>query len=221
MSGVLQGPPGGPGHPEKGWQVNLSELKSVDRSLFTELAGTCEVGYLSLVTAAGYPRAIALNFAAIGESIFFHGARAGEKFELILAAPRVGFTIVKPYSFIPSHWSSPHYACPATQFFKSIEIKGTCLEVNDSTEKARGLNALMTKHQPEGSFDPLDPSVKIYAEALDIVGVFRVVPDSWTGKIKFGQSAPEKLRRIFVEKLRERGGPMDEETAVEIEAALP
>jgi nitroimidazol reductase NimA-like FMN-containing flavoprotein (pyridoxamine 5'-phosphate oxidase superfamily) len=200
--------------------LRRSELESTDLALFRDLAESCEVGFLSLVTAAGYPRAIALNFAAIGETIYFHGALEGEKFELILSAPRAGFTIVKAYSYIPSNWSAPRYACPATQFFKSIEIKGTCSVVDDPAEKARGLGALMAKHQPEGGFDPIDPSVPVYAKALQGVGVFRVVPDSWTGKVKFGQNEPEKLRRIFVEKLRERGGVMDEETALEIELGL-
>jgi nitroimidazol reductase NimA-like FMN-containing flavoprotein (pyridoxamine 5'-phosphate oxidase superfamily) len=200
--------------------VRRSELESADGDLFRDLAATCEVGYLSLVTAEGYPRAIALNFAAVGKTIYFHGALEGEKFELIQASPRAGFSIVKPYSFIPSVWSAPRYACPATHFFKSIEIKGICSQVDDPAEKARGLNALMDKHQPEGGFDPIDPGVPVYAKALAGVGVFRVVADSWTGKVKFGQNEPEKLRRIFVEKLRERGGVMDEETAREIELTL-
>ncbi len=200
--------------------MRRTELESADVGLFRDLAATCEVGYLSLVTAEGFPRAIALNFAAVGETIYFHGALEGEKFELIQAAPRAGFSIVKPYSFIPSTWSAPRYACPATQFFKSIEIKGICSEVEDPAERALGLSALMDKHQPEGGFDPIDPAVPIYAKALAGVGVFRVVPDSWSGKVKFGQNEPEKLRRIFVEKLRERGGPMDEETAREIEKTL-
>ena len=200
--------------------MRRTELESADVDLFRDLAATCEVGYLSLVTAEGFPRAIALNFAAVGETIYFHGALEGEKFELIQAAPRAGFSIVKPYSFIPSTWSAPRYACPATQFFKSIEIKGICSEVEDPAERALGLSALMDKHQPEGGFDPIDPAVPIYAKALAGVGVFRVVPDSWSGKVKFGQNEPEKLRRIFVEKLRERGGPMDEETAREIEKTL-
>ena len=200
--------------------MRRTELESADVGLFRDLAATCEVGYLSLVTAEGFPRAIALNFAAVGETIYFHGALEGEKFELIQAAPRAGFSIVKPYSFIPSTWSAPRYACPATQFFKSIEIKGICSEVEDPAEKALGLSALMDKHQPEGGFDPIDPAVPIYAKALAGVGVFRVVPNSWSGKVKFGQNEPEKLRRIFVEKLRERGGPMDEETAREIEKTL-
>ena len=201
--------------------MRRNELESADRLLFRDLADSCEVGYLSLVTASGYPRAIALNFAAVGETIYFHGALEGEKFELILASPPAGFSIVKPYSFIPSTWSAPRYACPATHFFKSIEIKGVCSLVDDPGEKARGLGALMNKHQPEGGFDTIDPALHHYAKALENVGVFRVTPDSWTGKVKFGQNEPEKLRRIFVEKLRERGGPMDEESAREIEMTLP
>jgi nitroimidazol reductase NimA-like FMN-containing flavoprotein (pyridoxamine 5'-phosphate oxidase superfamily) len=200
--------------------VRRNELSSTDLALFRDLADTCEVGYLALVTAAGYPRAISLNFAAVGETIYFHGAQGGEKFNLIQSSPQAGFSIVKAYSYIPSFWSAPRYACPATQFFKSVEIKGICSPVEDPAEKARGLMALMVKHQPEGNYDPIDPAVPIYAKALDGVGVFRVVPDSWTGKVKFGQNEPEKLRRIFVEKLRERGGPMDEETAREVEATF-
>jgi len=201
--------------------VRRNELASADLDLFRHLADTCNVGYLSLVTAAGYPRSIALNFAAVGTTIYFHGALAGEKFELSQASPRAGFTIVKPYSFIPSYWASPRHACPATQFFKSIEIKGICSCVDGVEEKARALDALMSKHQPEGGFEPITPSASLYAKSLEGVGIFRVVPDSWSGKVKFGQNEPEKLRRIFVDKLRERGGPMDEETAREIEATLP
>ena len=197
--------------------MRRTELESADRDLFRDLADTCEVGFLSLVTGAGYPRTVALNFAAVGETIYFHGALEGEKFELIQASPRAGFTIVKAYSFIPSVWSAPRYACPATHFFKSIEIKGVCSPVTDPAEKALGLTALMDKHQPEGGFDPINPEIPMYAKALAGVGVLRVLPDSWTGKVKFGQNEPEKLRRVFVKRLRERGGPMDEETALEIE----
>ncbi len=197
------------------------ELASQQADLFREIALRCEVGYLTLVTAEGYPRSIALNFGAVGEVIYFHGALEGEKFALIQAAPRAGFTMVVSYSFIPSTWSAPRYACPATHFFKSVEIKGICASVTDPAEKARGLGALMDKHQPEGGFDVIDPAVPIYAKALANVGVFKVVPESWSGKVKFGQNEPENLRRVFVKKLRERGGPMDEETALEIEKTLP
>ena len=75
----------------------------------------------------------------------------------------------------------------------------------------------MVKHQPEGNYDTIDPAVPQYRKALEHVGVFAVRCDSWTGKVKFGQNEPEKLRRIFVQKLRERNRAMDEATAREIE----
>lgn len=197
--------------------MRRSELASSDEALFHELISDVMVGYLGIVTAGGVPRSVALNFAAMGRDIYFHGALGGEKYDLLQHDPPAGFTIVKEYSYIPSHWSAPRYACPATQFFKSLEIKGTCGLVSDLAEKARALQAMMEKHQPEGAYDRIDHTVPQYTKALENVGVYRVRCASWTGKVKFGQNEPEKLRRIFVEKLRERRGPTDEATALEIE----
>ncbi len=85
---------------------------------------------------------------------------------------------------------------------------------------AAALQALLEKHQPEGGYDPIDPTVPQYAKALAHVGVYRMRCESWTGKVKFGQNEPDKLQQIFVTKLRERGGPTDEATACEIEKNL-
>ena len=201
------------------------ELAATDDALFQELTSEVMVGYLGLVTKSGVPRSIALNFVALdfaksGQDIYFHGALGGEKYDLLQNDPAAGFTIVKEYSYIPSNWSAPRYACPATQFFKSLEMKGTCGPISDPMEKAAALQALMEKHQPEGGYDLIDPAVPQYAKALAHVGVYRMRCESWTGKVKFGQNEPEKLQRIYVEKLRERGGPTDEATALEIEKSL-
>ena len=197
--------------------MRRQELESRDPGLFQEVARDCPVGYLSLLTAGGCPRAVALNFAAIDWTIYFHGALQGEKHDLVGSkGAGAGFTMVKLFSFIPSHFTAPTFACPATHFFKSVEIKGRCQLVADPAEKARGLQALMQKHQPEGCFDPVDHAQGPYARALEGVGVFRIVPDSWTAKRKFGQNEPEKIRRMIIDRLRERGGPLDAETIVEM-----
>lgn len=200
--------------------MRRSELASTEVALFHELTSEVMVGYLGIVAAGGVPRSIALNFAALGQDIYFHGALGGEKYDLLQNDRPAGFTIVKEYSYIPSHWSVPRYACPATQFFKSLEIKGTCGLVGDLAEKARALQAMMEKHQPGGAYDRIDHTEPQYTKALENVGVYRVRCASWTGKVKFGQNEPEKLRRIFVERLRERRGPTDEATALEIEKTL-
>ncbi len=200
--------------------MRRAELECHDPALFAEVARDCAVGYLALVAADGQPRAVALNFAALDGDLVFHGALSGEKFELMRARPRAGFTMVKEYSFIPSHWSAPEHACPATHFFKSVEVRGHAEVVADAALKARALQALMAKMQPEGRYTPIDHALPMYRAALERVGVFRVVTASWTGKAKFGQNEPAKLRRVFVEKLRERGAPVDLATALEIERTL-
>lgn len=200
--------------------MRRSELESSDPDLFQEVARDADVGYLSLVTSGGWPRSVALNFAVVGETVYFHGALAGEKSEIIGTGVRAGFTMVKPYSFIPSHFTAPDHACPATHFFKSVEIKGRCEPVTDPAGKARGLQALMDKHQPEGRFRPLDPADPVYRKAIERVGVFRVVPDSWTAKRKFGQNEPKRVREMIIAGLRERGGPGDEATILEMEQDL-
>lgn len=200
--------------------MRRAELSAESAAFFSEVARDCAVGYLTLVTADGQPRSIALNFAELDGDIVFHGALDGEKFALMQAGPSAGFTMVKEYSFIPSYWSAPDHACPATHFFKSVEIRGRALVVDDPAYKARALQALMEKMQPEGGHVPLDHTLPMYRGALQKVGVFRVVNEAWTGKCKFGQNEPARIRRIFVEKLRERGAPVDLLTAAEIERTL-
>lgn len=197
--------------------MRREELGSQDDDFFREVAHDCPVGYLTLLTAVGQPRSVALNFAAVDGDIYFHGALAGEKHDLLARRPQVGFTMVKAYSYIPSYWSTPDHACPATQFFKSIEINGQGDVVSDAAGKARALQALMAKHQPEGGFTPLTAELPMYRGSLRTVGIFRVQVASWTGKLKFGQNEPARLRRLWVTKLRERGEALDLATAAEIE----
>ena len=196
------------------------ELECNEPELLAEVAAGCEVGYLALTTPDG-PRAVALNFAVAEGAVWYHGAMDGEKFEVVAGGARAGFTMVLPHSLIPSYWSAPDHACPATHFFKSVEVRGTCAPVEDPADKAVGLQALMEKYQPEGGFTPISADLPMYRGSLKGVGVFRLDIENWSGKLKFGGNEPEKLRRIWIEKLRERGAPVDLLTANEIEKTLP
>lgn len=196
------------------------ELASNDPALFAELASRCEVGYLGLLTDDGTPRVVPLNFATVEQDIFFHGALAGEKFDLLRASPRVSFMMALPYSVLPSYWLAKGYACPATHYFKSVDARGTCAPCDDVVEKARGLQALMQKYQPEGQYTPITADNPLYTKALRTVGVYRIAVESWTGKVKFGVNEPEKVRHTMISRLRERGEARDLETADEIEKTL-
>jgi len=199
--------------------VRRHELGRDDAAFLQQIADRADVGYLALATPDG-PRAVALNFALAEGALWFHGALAGEKFEALVGGAPVGFTMTLPYSFIPSHWSAPAHACPATQFFKSAEVRGRCAPADDPVQKAAGLQALMDKYQPGGGFTPIAAGLPMYRGALKSVGVFRIEIDNWTGKRKFGQNEPEELRRTWVGKLRERGTDLDLATAAEIARSL-
>ena len=195
------------------------ELESTDPAVFTEVAADAEVGYLGLITADGHPRVVPLNFAAIDDRLYFHGALDGEKFDRIRDDGRCSFSMCKPYSLLPSYWVVARHACPATHVFKSVEIRGRCEIVDDPAEKAAGLQALMEKYQPEGGFDPIDADKRMYAKSLERVGVFRV-SGPWTAKVKFGSNEPRKVREAWIEGLRERGEALDLATADEIKKTL-
>jgi nitroimidazol reductase NimA-like FMN-containing flavoprotein (pyridoxamine 5'-phosphate oxidase superfamily) len=187
---------------------------------FDDIAGRATVGHLGILTPDGYPRVIAVNFVHIGERIYLHGADTGEKFDVFKGGCKVTFEIDLPYALIPSYWRSETYACPASQYYKSMLIKGRGAVVSDPMEKAEALQALMEKHQPEGRFTPITPDDSLYRKALDEVAILRIDPEQIDIKEKFGEHLPRATRSLIVENLRRRGGDIDLATADEIERRL-
>ncbi|MCP4290220.1 MAG: pyridoxamine 5'-phosphate oxidase family protein [bacterium] len=200
--------------------MRRDQFQHQDDQFFLEVAHKSQVGYLALYTDDGYPRSVALNFVALNDAIYFHGALAGEKFEVFSQSPKVGFTMAWELSYIPSNWTGPLYACPATQLFKSVEIRGTAFVVQDVTEKALALQALMEKHQDPGTFRKIDPEDKIYKKVLGETGVFRVKPDSWTGKMRLFEEKPREFLEAIINKLREQGSAVDLETVRQMERIM-
>lgn len=69
---------------------------------------------------------------------YFHGARAGRKYELAKAKPCVGFEIDGDYSLLPSG-----KACGYSARYQSVTGNGVLSLVTGNEEKIRGLNRLM------------------------------------------------------------------------------
>lgn len=95
-------------------------------------------------------------------SFYFHGAKAGRKFELSKAKPTVGFEIDGKYRLL-----SGDTACQFSATFQSVIGTGSLEIVTDTEEKKRGLNALMkqTTHQPQWDYEE---------GMLEAVAVFRL-----------------------------------------------
>lgn len=95
-------------------------------------------------------------------AFYFHGAKAGRKYELSKLRPEVGFEIDGKYQLLENEM-----ACGFSASFQSVIGTGTLQLVEDTEEKRIGLNAVMkqTTQRAEWSYNE---------ELLKAVAVFRL-----------------------------------------------
>ncbi len=185
----------------------MTEQEEIDR-----LLAEAGHGYLGIITSDGWPSVVPLNYVVVDNRIYFHGAHEGQKMEALASNPRVSFTVVEDFAFIPSHFRDPRFACPATQYYRSVMIRGRARIVDAAPEKAAALQALMEKLQPEGGFEPITAEAPMYRKSLRTTAVVAIDIEQIAGKFKFGQNLPRSKRETVAKKLGERGCPIDHAT---------
>jgi GNAT superfamily N-acetyltransferase/predicted FMN-binding regulatory protein PaiB len=159
--------------------------------------------HLALTRPDGMPMLRTLNAAVTDDWLLFHGAPAGEKAQCI-GRPVVvqAETVV---ASIPSYFSDPEKACPATTFFISVQAHGTLEKITDPNVKGQALQGFMLRYQPEGGHVPIDFDNPLYQNAIRGVLVLGVRTSELTGKAKLGQNKlPHEVQGIM-EKLWQRG----------------
>lgn len=196
--------------------MRRSEFEVKDEAAFEGLLSECEYGTLCLVDDGG-PYGVAVNFVWYEGAICFHGACEGRKAETMAKNPKAAFSVVKPYSLIPSYFSGTVSACPATHFFASAHIAGTVEIVEDDAEKCGVLNALMKKLQPQGGYEEIDASNPIYTKMIAQTAIWKLTPKITSLKIKLGQNLSKERKEKLTERLTERGEALDKATLEAIE----
>ncbi|MFD0712423.1 pyridoxamine 5'-phosphate oxidase family protein [Paenibacillus sp. GCM10027626] len=169
-------------------------------------------GFLGTVDEEGQPGVTPLNYVFNNGTIYFHGSHIGEKMKRLRHNPRVSFSVAKEYAIIPSYFSDPEMACPATSYFKSVRIDGRAVVVDNLEEKAAVLEALMKKLQPEGGYRTIDAKDQAYIPRLKGVAVVRIEAERMSGKFKFGQNLNNARRQAVENGLADRGRPLDLDT---------
>ncbi|WP_338552301.1 pyridoxamine 5'-phosphate oxidase family protein [Paenibacillus sp. KS-LC4] len=187
-------------------------IGSEDEQEVTAFLEEMSYGFLGTARADSAPSITPLNYIYLNGNIYFHGSRVGDKMALLGADPRVTFCVAKEYAIIPSHFTDPLMACPATAFFKSVIIEGTASVVEDLMEKGEALQALMNKLQPEGGHLPIAGDDPAYRGRLKGVAVVKIVPQQMNAKFKFGQNADEHKREAITTGLLARERELDAET---------
>src|SRR5207302_7797529 len=128
----------------------------------------------------------------VDDALAFHGAPSGEKMEG-LGRPCVA-SASETIASIPSWFLDPERACPATTYYVSAQAHGMLDEVNDPVRKARVLQALMEKHQPEGRHAPITAHDPLYAKVVAGLLVAELRLDRVACKVKLGQNRNAKDR---------------------------
>lgn len=119
---------------------------------------------------------VPVNYGFINDngrySFYFHGAKAGRKYELAKASPKIGFEIDGNYKLLEAD-----IACNFSAKFQSVIGTGKLSLVDEKDEKITGLACLM-KH----TTDRVD---WCYNDAmLDVIAVFRLDVDKMSCKAK-------------------------------------
>lgn len=169
----------------------------LDRSPTVHLAGSLE---------DGTPVLRCLNHVVMDGALWFHGARVGEKLGLV-GRPVVA-SVVEDLGRIPSYAQHTEKACPATTWYRSAQVRGVLAPEPDPEVRARALQALMVKLQPEGGHRPIRAGDPLYVRALSTLAVLRLRGEV-SGKVALSQSKPASVRGRIVEALWRRGQPGD------------
>ncbi|NLG65251.1 MAG: pyridoxamine 5'-phosphate oxidase family protein [Actinobacteria bacterium] len=138
-----------------------------DRTEIERIIDAASVLRVAMVDA-GQPYVVPMNFAREGSDIWLHSALTGRKVDCLRADGRVcievdHFTSLKTGPSACDDWSSS---------YESVIGFGRAEIVEDSTEKIRGLKALMRKYsgRDDWSFDGLPTTAVIRVRLESVTG---------------------------------------------------
>ncbi|WP_136608413.1 pyridoxamine 5'-phosphate oxidase family protein [Paenibacillus dokdonensis] len=201
--------------------MRREEFSITEEQEINEFLSGMSFGFLGTVGENGHPRVTPLNYVYHQGIFYFHGSRIGEKMKHLKTSPYVSFSVADEYAVIPSYFTDPNLACPATSYFKSVTASGRAEIVQDLEEKAAAFSLLMKKLQPEGGYDPIEASNPVYASRLRNVAVVKIAADHISAKFKFGQNLNTDKREEILCGLESRGAQRDLETAKHIRSSIP
>jgi len=150
-------------------------MRRRDREMSEEFAWSvvdqCEYAFLAMTGPDNSPYGVPITIARSGNSIYFHGAKEGQKVDCIRQHPRICLTCVGNTMIQESQFT--------TQYESAILI-GDVTEVLDDAGKIEALRLICQRHTPSAMalFD------RAAQQSLSHTAVFRIDAVEITGKCK-------------------------------------
>lgn len=201
--------------------MRRSEFKTENQEEINSFLESMSFGFLATHSSDEYPNILPINFVWSKNVIYFHGARTGSKITELRKNSRVTFTVADEFSVIPSYFTDPKFACPATSFFKSVIIYGQLEFVEELEEKVFALTEFMKKLQPEGGYSPFDLEDAEYKKQIKGVNILKLIPEKISAKFKFGQNRDLDTWGKTIKGLEERNSPRDKEIIENMKKTCP
>ncbi|MBX2801802.1 MAG: GNAT family N-acetyltransferase [Myxococcales bacterium] len=155
----------------------------------------------------GQPLLRTMHAALVGRRLVLHGTprstkAAWEGTPVVAAAEEV-------VARVPSWMRHPEKACPATTYYRSVQLDGHMVKLDDPELRAEALQALMHQLQPEGGYRPLSATDPLYAASIRGLGMWAIEPDRISAVAKLGQNLKAPEMTGILTGLWTRGGPGD------------
>ncbi|MEZ4400646.1 MAG: GNAT family N-acetyltransferase [Kofleriaceae bacterium] len=175
--------------------------------------------HLATTTADGQPLLRTLHGVIVDDVLAFHSAPKGEKTGA-LGRPAVAVA-EEVVATVPSTFFDPVKACPATTYYRSVSVHGVIEELTAPDLKARALQALMEKLQPDGGYRAITAADPMYRPAVTGLLVAGLRLERVDGKAKLAQNRSPAELAALVTSLWRRGDAGDPRAIELVRAANP
>lgn len=167
----------------------------------------------------GKPLLRTMHAVVVDGTLVLHGAPKGRKraWEGSPATAAAEEVVAR----IPSWMRHPEKACPATTYYRSVQVEGHIQPLVDVDLRAAALQRMMEVFQPEGGYRPLSAQDPLYSSVIGGLAMWSIVVERMSAVAKLGQHLRESAMSKILAGLWRRGGPGDLEAIGALTEAHP
>lgn len=168
----------------------------------------------------GHPQASILPFVKVGDQIELHFVRKDPVFAALRQSPRCTFLVSDYLAFTPHDFVDPVDAGRATLHFRAVSYFCEAHDIStDPAAVAGALSRLLSHHEPGASYDEVQVNQR-YEARLRMLGTARLTVVGTQAKFKTGPADTREVKRLVIDRLRQRGDSGDRRAAEVIESYL-
>ena len=123
----------------------------------SEILKNGSFGVLALCGDDGYPYAVPVSYVYADGTLYFHGAKAGHKFDAVQRCDKSSFCVTAKDDVQPEKY---------TTYYKSAVAFGRISVINDADEARQAISLLGRKYFPEGTEQGLTSEIEKSKNAL-------------------------------------------------------